>query len=186
MKLVDLIDESLPLSFELALHLLILSGVHLFDACELFGGLLLANDALPLAVLYVAHDLLVRLPLLLVLLSLLAQLQLHELLLLLRDRVVFLPTLPRKVEGLLCTTGQELQFTDALRFRDLLFFLRDFEVLNVVEVLLLDEFIVALSLRESILELVDLLGPCGLRVLPLATLLFVLGLQVLVLGLPLE
>jgi hypothetical protein len=72
----------------------VLGRVHLLDALELLRGLLLANDALPLPVLDVAHDLLVRLPLLLVLHALLPQLQLQELLLLLPYRLVLLPSLP--------------------------------------------------------------------------------------------
>ena len=125
---------------------MVLSRVHFLDALELLGGFFLADDALTLTVLDVAHDLLVGRALLLVLLTLLSQLKLQELLLLTSDRLVFLPSLSRKLESLLGSTRLDFKLTDTLRTAHLLFFLRNLKVLNVFVVLLFDKIIVALSL----------------------------------------
>lgn len=120
--------------------------MHFLDALELLGGFFLADYALTLTVLDVAHDLLVGRALLLVLLALLPQLKLQELLLLTSDRLVLLPSLSRKLESLLGSTRLDFKLTDTLRTAHLLFFLRNLKVLNVLVVLLFDKIIVALSL----------------------------------------
>ena len=125
---------------------MVLSRVHFLDALELLGGFFLADDALALSVLDVAHDLLVGRALLLVLLALLSQLKLQELLLLTSDCLVLLPSLSRKLESLLGSTRLDFKLTDTLRTAHLLFFLRNLKVLNVLIVLLFDKIIVALSL----------------------------------------
>jgi hypothetical protein len=68
----------------------------------------------------------------------------------------------------------------------LLLFLRHFQVLYVVYVLLFNLIIVALSLSQCLLELVEFLSSRSFRVFPSSALLFVLGFEVLMFGFPLK
>jgi hypothetical protein len=68
----------------------------------------------------------------------------------------------------------------------LLLFLRHFQVLYVVYVLLFNLIIVALSLSQCLFELVEFLSSSSFRVFPSCTLLFVLSFEVLMLGFPLK
>jgi hypothetical protein len=68
----------------------------------------------------------------------------------------------------------------------LLFFLRHFQVLYVVYVLLFNLIIVALSLSQCLFELIEFLSSSSFRVFPSSTLLFVLSFEVLMFSFPLK
>jgi hypothetical protein len=71
------------------------------DVLQALGSLLLSDHALTLSVLDVAHDLFIRLLLLLVLGAFLPDLQVHELVFLSRDGLLLLPSLAGRLQVVL-------------------------------------------------------------------------------------
>jgi hypothetical protein len=146
----------------------ILLRVHLLDVLESLGCLLLADNRFPLAILDVAHYLLVGGSLLLILLALLTELKLEELLFLLGDSLILLPSLAGHLKSLFGSFGLLLELSDPFTAASRLFLLIHFQSLNLVGIFAFQGIELLLSVLQLRSKLGDLLSTMSLRVFPLA------------------
>ena len=117
----------------------------LLDFLEAFGGFLFVDHAFAFTVLNVPHGLIMSLALFFVLGSLLLKLKFEELLLLLRDSLVLLPSLASELQALFSLSSSGFQLSEPFRSCHYVLLGAGLQVIDLLSVFLLERVVVALS-----------------------------------------
>ena len=164
---VKLLSQALAYGLVLCLEFLILLRVHLLDVLESLGSLFFADDRLALTTLDVAHYLIVSRLLLFVFLSLLAELELHELLFLSGNCLVLFPSLAGHLKGFLGSLSCLLELPNSFASAHTFFLLaysHGFDFLSIFPLQVIQSLLRILKLGS---QLSEVLGSLGFGVFPL-------------------